>query len=431
MTAALPSVKSSASVTDVGPGAGVRRAWPARLLAVLALVLSVALVGGGTAGAEPSGSSSAPSDGTTVELSPGSTSPYDGQDEPPADQRVTWAVEPSTADGPDGRVSFRYELDGGAVVDDFVTVSNYGQSDVTFRLYASDGITTEEGVFDLRPGAETPTDSGSWIQLAQNEITVPARSRATVPFRITVPATATPGDHPAGVVASLSGAGADGSVNVEQRVGARVHLRVAGELTPRLEVQDLAADYRGGWTLGAGGTSTVGFDVVNTGNVRLSGTATLTVEAPFGVWDRTVELGQVPEILPGNRVHLTATVDGVPPLLVLSHRVSLTVAAVASDDVGALPGATEATARSAAMPWLWIVILIIAVAVVTILVQRRSRNRRVLAEAVAKARAEGREEARQAEAVGEEVGAVGEEVGGGGGTTADEPGPRRRGGDHR
>lgn len=324
---------------------------------------------------------------SAVTLTPGaSTNPYTSGalPEPDAGQRVTWAVRPATEQGPDGRVSFRHEVAPGGTVTDRVTVSNYADRDITFKLYASDGVTTADGAFDLLPSGVPPAGGGAWVTLEQQEVTIGAQQSVTVPFTIAVPADAVPGDHPAGIVAALTtSAGADGAVGMERRVGARIHLRVPGEITPMIEVQNLSADFEGEWSLTEGGSSAIAMDLVNTGNVRVSGEATLEITGPLGLWGRTVELGTIPEILPGNQIHVTASARDVPPLIMLTHGVQVRLVAVGQDELTDLPEPQPQYARAAAMPWLWLLILLGVVGLVSYLAQGRRRARRQLAAVLA------------------------------------------------
>lgn len=305
---------------------------------------------------------------------------------------VTWSVEPSKATGPDGRVSFRYSVRPGTRIDDHITVGNFSDREVAFKLYASDGVTTSDGVFDLLPGSQAPADSGTWVRLARSEVRVPANQRLTVPFTLTVPRDAAPGDHPAGIVAAVAGA-AGAEVAVERRVGARIHLRVAGAIAPRLAVSGLTTDYTGGWRADGAGSTRVSFDVVNEGNVRLQGRATLELRGPLGVWSRTVDLGAVPEILPRFRYRMSTVVEDVPPAVVLDSSVRIVPGVVGEDRVDAPLPEAAGGGRSWAMPWLWTLLLLAAVAGATYLFTSRGRQRRRLAVEVARAREEGRREA--------------------------------------
>ena len=306
---------------------------------------------------------------------------------------VTWAVQPSTAAGPDSRVSFRYELDPGAAVTDHVTVTNLGDTAADFRIYASDGITTSAGVFDLLPAATPPRDGGSWIRLAESRFQLAPKARKTVPFTLDVPGDAAPGDHPAGIVAAVVGPSGDGGVAVERRVGARVHLRVTGALTARLVPTEVDADFTGGWGSAGTGTMRIGFDVANTGNVRLEGTAAVELHGPFGIWSRRFDLGAVPELLPGATFHVDLTVEEVPALVVVTAEARVAPRPVGQDIVPVALNDSVEDSRSWAMPWFWTFALLVVVAGVTFFVQSRGRRRRQLAAAVAEAREEGRRSA--------------------------------------
>lgn len=257
---------------------------------------------------------------------------------------ITFGVVPSSATGPDGRSAFTFELGPGDVVEDHVGISNLSDGPLELAVYASDAITTPDGGFDLLPASDPPTDVGAWIGFATDTVVVPARSRLDIPFRLTIPAGATPGDHPGGIVASLRTAGRDGQVSVDRRVGARIYLRVAGDLAPGLDVTDAHVSYDSTAHPLRAGTVTVTYTVTNTGNVRLAGAARLRVAGPFGLGARTVDLGDLPELLPGAVLIRTATVDGILPLV----RVRATVA-VEPRPVGDTPA--PATASGAATTW--------------------------------------------------------------------------------
>ncbi|QOC92502.1 WxL protein peptidoglycan domain-containing protein [Micromonospora craniellae] len=328
--------------------------------------------------------------GTVLGATPGSAT---------AAESLTWGVAPSNPDGPDGRSSFEYKLDPGATLTDRVAITNHSNRPVTLDVYASDAFTTQQGGFDLLAASEKPVDVGSWITFQNRTVTVPSTSRLTVPFTLAVPANATPGDHPGGIVASLAATGADGQGNqvaVHHRVGTRVHLRVTGELDPALNVENVTVNHDGSWNPLRGGTVTAEVTVRNTGNVRLTGQPELTVTGPFGLAGR-VETGErLPEILPGDSYRTSIRLDGVPPLFRL--QATLTVAPEAVTDEVLDPAPRTVTHRVGlwAPPWPHLVILLLLGAAIWLtVVRRRHRQRRTAQElerAVAAARAEARAE---------------------------------------
>ena len=153
---------------------------------------------------------------------------------------------------------------------------NFSDHQVDFGLSAADGIFNQNGRFNILPPDKTSTGAGTWIAIADS-VTVPAGQTVVVPFTITVPPNAEPGDHAAGVAASIlstSTGNGGASVGIESRVGFRVMTRVTGDLKPGATTENLTTSYRPSWNPFEPGDLTVDFDVVNTGNTRLRVTGT-------------------------------------------------------------------------------------------------------------------------------------------------------------
>src|SRR5215813_13985505 len=135
---------------------------------------------------------------------------------------ITWAVQPSTKNGPDKRNSFTYtNINPLTVINDYVAVTNFSQMPVTFSLYAEDAFNAPNGALELLPAAQQPKDIGSWIKIAKNQITIQPGTRVNEPFKLTVPKTVVPGDHTGGIIASvtLQAKGKNGSnVTVDRRL---------------------------------------------------------------------------------------------------------------------------------------------------------------------------------------------------------------------
>lgn len=287
---------------------------------------------------------------------------------------VTWGVAPAGADGPDGRTAFVYSLDPGEVVDDFVAVSNFSEEPIDLDVYGNDAFNTPEGAFDLLPADQEPVDLGSWLQVAQEEITVPARSRVIVPFRMTLPALATPGDHAGGIVASVVTPSGEGvGVAVDRRVGARIYVRVSGDLRPVLEVDDLQARYHGSLNP-LGGRTTMTYTVRNTGNVTLTGQPDISAAGPFGLLRRHGEAAALPELLPGQSFTTRQEIGGVPALVRVVGRVEIEPAGTAGQLIEPRPPTVIAGAGSWALPWtvLWVLIVVAVTAGIRVVQLRRS-----------------------------------------------------------
>ncbi|WP_394554833.1 WxL protein peptidoglycan domain-containing protein [Agromyces sp. MMS24-JH15] len=307
---------------------------------------------------------------------------------------VSWSVAPADAAGPDGRVAVEHEIDPGAGVDEHFVVRNLGSEEVTFRLAAADGFTNDNGRFDILPSDQESVDSGTWITLPES-VTVAPGGTVVVPFTIAVPDGAQPGDHAAGITASiLSVTQGDGAgVGVESRVGFRVMTRVTGELTPAYAIRNVHADYRTSWNpLRPGGIDVV-FDVVNEGNARLVIAGVLSIAGRNVAFPAEGETPQ--EILPGESRSVSLTVPRVWPLFAFPGEIGLSPTVISASGEPADVVATEVASSSTdvlvwAVPWPQLLVVAGLALIVLALLWRRGRSKRRLDAMLTEAREEGR-----------------------------------------
>jgi len=278
----------------------------------------------------------------------------------PSDPKLPAAVVNSWALAPSGpkpgelgtRPNLSYELAAGNQVKDSVTLFNYSNVQLTFRIYATDAFNNVDGQFDLLTGEKAPVDAGSWVTLPQPNITVPALSSAVLPITITVPPDAAPGDHGAAVLAAsqAEGTGPDGKIiTLDRRTGSRLYVRVAGPLDPGLDIVKFHGTYRPALNP-LSGSLDVTYTVRNRGNVRLAAKQRLALNAVFGIGlDRSTPV-DIPELLPGNSVTQHATFKGVAATVLLLTKISLTPIS-AKDAVNPELRPNSRTGRTFAMPW--------------------------------------------------------------------------------
>ncbi|MFD3994376.1 WxL protein peptidoglycan domain-containing protein [Streptomyces sp. NPDC058583] len=293
------------------------------------------------------------------------------------DKKAVFGVQPAGPKKPDQRPHFSYGVTGGAAMRDQIALWNYGSEPLTLAVYASDAVNTVDGGFDLLPAGRKPTDTGSWIKLAKNKVTVPPKGNVIVPFTFTVPRDVTPGDHTGGIVASLSGTGKDtegNQVRLDQRVGARVYVRVAGAIKPELTVENVRAEYHGTLNPFAAGSATVTYTVRNSGNVRLGARQAVRVNGVFGSSVIAKGVRDLGELLPGNALTVTAEADGVTPLLRASAVVSVQPVATRDGVDPRLPSLTHSVPLWT-MPWTALALLLLLVAVVLWRWRRRRADR--------------------------------------------------------
>ncbi|MER8043073.1 DUF916 domain-containing protein [Streptomyces sp. NPDC094032] len=283
-----------------------------------------------------------------------------------------WAVYPA-ASQLGSRPYFYLSADPGTAVTDRVTVANKTAAPLSFLLYGADAYNTErDGGFAVRTRQERQTGAGAWIRPARDRVTVPAHSAVTVPYTLTVPADAEPGDHPGAVVALderiAKGSGGSVALGVQRAVAARVYLRVGGPTVPALGVEDVTLDQDRPLVPGAGtSTAVVSYTLHNRGNVTLNPKVALKAQGLFGRTLLTRDLDRLPaELLPRQKIRLTARWTGAPQL----DWGDLTLTATAKD--------VRESGRVSflALPWLPLAVLVAGGAAG--LVGLRIRRRRAL-----------------------------------------------------
>ncbi|MGW2319885.1 COG1470 family protein [Streptomyces sp. NPDC001233] len=210
-----------------------------------------------------------------------------------------WSVAPTG----DGRPSFYAEGPPGTVLQDTVSVTNPGRAPVVVRLSGT-GLRT---VFAERAG---------------NGIRVPARTRAEVPFTVTVPAGAAPGDR-SGAVVARDARGRTATVPIRLRVG--------GPALAALTVEHLAVH-----------ADRITYELVNRGTTVLVPKLAVRADGVLGrVLDRAPRTLPV-HLRPGARLKLTEPWPDRPALDAVDLRLTVTA-----------PGGAHATATASArfIPW--------------------------------------------------------------------------------
>lgn len=281
-----------------------------------------------------------------------------------ADTDADWTVRTADNDFGSDRDNYDYTLDPGERLDDGLVVTNNGTAPLDLAVYTADAFTTNKGQLDLRTRNVSPTGVGAWTHPAQDHLTIQPGQSKEVPFTVSVPANATPGDHIGGIVTSLT------QGNVERRVGVRLQLRVGGTLEPALSVEGVDVRYSG--TAFGKGDATITYAIHNTGNAILAARQAVTVSGPFGSWRvPATRVDDSPHLLPGETWHVSVPVHGVAPTVQLTATVTLVP--LLTDAVGStapLPAA-ETTTHAWAIPWVLLLLVAACVIAVLVLVSRR------------------------------------------------------------
>ena len=199
-----------------------------------------------------------------------------------ADHDLRFGIRPTKAfeDRPETFSYFSYEISPGDVLSDEALVINSGDVAAVIELYAADGITAVNGGTAFAKQDQEPTGVKHWLSLAMTEIVLGPGEEMVVPFTVTVPPDASPGQHVAGlVVAAPSGgavpSGEEGSGQfsaiVVQQVGVAVVIDVPGPHAAGLEITGACLKEQD--DLGA----VFVVAVRNTGNVFVRGEGSLMV----------------------------------------------------------------------------------------------------------------------------------------------------------
>jgi hypothetical protein len=299
------------------------------------------------------------------------------------DDDATWTVRTASNSLGSERTSYSYTLSPGGTVTDAVVIANNGTTALDLGVYAADGYTTKSGQFDLLVGGAKSANIGAWTSSDSDGAMIAPGESKEIPFTLTVPKTATPGDYAGGIVTSLVNAEQQDGINVDRRLGIRIALRVSGDLKPSLVVEDSHLSWGGGLNPFDGslfsGDASLSYTIHNTGNTLLSARQAATVAGPFG-WFGTdaATVKATPRLLPGERWNVTVPISDVPAAVWLAASASITPIAVdASGSTSALTP-VAATANSWAIPWILLVMIVVLAALIVagVLLAKRLRVRR-------------------------------------------------------
>ncbi|MFB7335462.1 hypothetical protein ACFC00_28040 [Streptomyces adustus] len=197
-----------------------------------------------------------------------------------------WSAAPAGG----GRPSFYVEGAPGAVQQDAVSLTNRGRRPVTVRLRGT----------------------GVPVTFAGAEVRIPARTRADVPFTVTVPADAAPGDR-SGTIVARGGDGRTATVPLRLRVG--------GPELSALTVEHVAVH-----------ADRITYELVNRGTTVLAPRLAVRASGVFGrrLLDRAPRALSV-ELPPGRRLKLSEPWPGRPVLDAVDVTLTATAAGGARD----------------------------------------------------------------------------------------------------
>jgi hypothetical protein len=279
----------------------------------------------------------------------------------------------------------------GTTITDHVAVLNRSSQSVAFTIYATDAIgTTAADTLLLMRSTQTPVDIGSWVAVdghaGKLSVIIPADKGVIEPFRISVPRNARPGDHTGALFAAVSfnARARNGTVvSEEHRIGVPMYLRVAGPLTAGLRVEAVSVGSRGTISPVGSSATTVTYTVHNTGNVRLAGSALVSVSGLFGA---SLSTGSkpLPTVLPGDAVRMTVAPGSLYPFGPITAHVRVGPTAPPGGIQLAAPLAyVTGSASLFAVPWALLVVVVLLAGLIVGIWQLLRWRRRQLGETLA------------------------------------------------
>ena len=262
---------------------------------------------------------------------------------------------------PGGHHSF--SLEPGTSIDDAVEIFNLSYEPLRFDLYGAELLMVDGGGFAPADRDESSRGSGDWIIPRETTVDVDGRSRLRVPFTVSVPEDALPGDHPGTIVVEPHTPEGEAGIALRTRLAQRVLITVPGEIEVGAALGPLAATREGGQVH-------FGLPVANTGNVTFTTSGTVEVTARG---DRH-SLGLGPDGLyavPGGEARLGAVWED-PPLIGRAR--AHAVLEVQVGDREPVPYTTERITVWL-VPWAALLV-VVAIVLLTALVAYLSRERR-------------------------------------------------------
>ncbi|MFC5828350.1 WxL protein peptidoglycan domain-containing protein [Nonomuraea insulae] len=283
---------------------------------------------------------------------------------PAAAADTSWTVRTASNDFGADRPNYGYTVDPGGRLTDGLVVANPGTTPLHLAVYTADALTTEDGRLDLAAKDTRPAAVGAWVHTERPEVTIPPGGSAEVPFTVTPPEDAAPGEYMGGIVTSLAQAG---EADTGRRLGIRIRLRVGGALKPGLSVENPRVRYSGTPNPFGKGEATVTYTIRNTGNAILTARQTVSVSGPFGgPGVRAGQIGDSPQLLPGGAWHVSVPVHGVAPALRLTGTINLVpLLTDAANSISPLT-AVESTADTWTVPWTLPLLLVVLCGLVVV-----------------------------------------------------------------
>lgn len=146
-------------------------------------------------------------------------------------------------DNPRTQSIFLYTLNPGDSKTDQIFLSNGGDSEETVRLYTVDGVVTNTGSYTCEQESEERDGVGSWVKLAQEEVTLAAKATMNLDFTVTIPEGVDVGEHNGCIAIQKRDDPGEvtGNLRIHTRQAVRMAIVVPGEIHRKVEIDSFSA----------------------------------------------------------------------------------------------------------------------------------------------------------------------------------------------
>lgn len=136
---------------------------------------------------------------------------------------------------PRSKSIFVKTIEPGKSIEDEVEIINGSNETKTILIYATDSIASSDGAFACAQSNDPVSNTGRWLDIRTPTVTVPAGGSTIVPFTITAPNNAEPGEHNACIIIQeQKEQRIQGGIGLSFRTGIRVALLIPGEIKKEL-----------------------------------------------------------------------------------------------------------------------------------------------------------------------------------------------------
>ncbi len=140
------------------------------------------------------------------------------------------------------RATFFYELSGGSIRNDAVSVENKTSLTKTVSVYPTDASWASGNNFTCQQKSAPRNAVASWIELPATTITLQSHETKLVPFRVVMPSTVEPGEHNGCIVieefsSATKPTRMNNSLTVSLRSAIRLSVTVPGHLVKDLRFE--------------------------------------------------------------------------------------------------------------------------------------------------------------------------------------------------